>query len=114
MFRLPCRKVELHHLPTGQVLTWEHDDAGLRRHIERAHQIAADALRAEEEAAARRERDGDDADIDDLFPARRGVLCGYCDVVRSCAAGLEETNAVLRAPWAVLDGWSETESREGA
>lgn len=103
--RTPCRKVELHHLPSGQVLSWEHDDAALRRHIGRAHEIADDATRAEVEAAKRREEGGPDADVTDLFPARRGPQCGYCDVVRSCPSGLAETNAALLPPWAVLDAW---------
>ena len=102
--RAPCRRVELHHLPSGEVLTWEHDESALQRHIERAHQIAADASRAEREAERRRE-DDPDAYVADLFPPRRGIQCSYCDLVANCAAGLEETNGELPTPWAVLDVW---------
>ena len=35
-----CRQVELHHLPSGQVLTWTHTDETLRRHLRRAEQVA--------------------------------------------------------------------------
>src|SRR6266571_4993386 len=40
--RRECRRVELHHLPTGEVHTWEHSDEGLTRHIRRADSIAAE------------------------------------------------------------------------
>ncbi|HMG31696.1 MAG TPA: PD-(D/E)XK nuclease family protein, partial [Jiangellaceae bacterium] len=34
--RATCRRVELHHLPTGEVHVWEHDDSTLDRHLSRA------------------------------------------------------------------------------
>src|SRR5450759_2933369 len=34
--RRPCRRVEQHHLPTGEVHAWEHSDATLARHLGRA------------------------------------------------------------------------------
>jgi hypothetical protein len=108
--RRPCRRVELHHLPSGQVLSWEHDDASLNRHIARAHDIAAEAGRAVELARARREED-EEADVADLFPARPGPACGYCDMVRDCEAGIAETQAVLRAPWDGLMRWNVEERR---
>ncbi|MFF4774039.1 RecB family exonuclease [Microtetraspora fusca] len=43
-----CRKVELHHLPTGSVAEWEHDDESLRRHMGRAEEIALEASEADE------------------------------------------------------------------
>ncbi|WP_067178813.1 RecB family exonuclease [Microtetraspora niveoalba] len=43
-----CRKVELHHLPTGSVAEWEHDDESLRRHLGRAEQIALEASEADD------------------------------------------------------------------
>jgi RecB family exonuclease len=39
--RRPCHRVELHHLPTGQVLAWSHTDESLARHLRRAEDIAA-------------------------------------------------------------------------
>lgn len=107
--RRRCEKVELHHLPSGQILTWEHDDASLRRHIGRAHDIATDAASAEQQARERRSDGDEDVAVDDLFPARPGPACGYCDVVRSCTVGLVETQAVLRPPWASLDLWPDEE-----
>ncbi|MFF3665286.1 RecB family exonuclease [Microtetraspora malaysiensis] len=43
-----CRKVELHHLPTGSVAEWEHDDESLQRHLRRAEEIALEASEADE------------------------------------------------------------------
>ena len=40
MLRTPCRLVELHHLPTGEVAIWEHTDDSLGRHLRRAEEIA--------------------------------------------------------------------------
>src|SRR5918994_6540172 len=44
--RTPCRRVELHHLPTGEVQVWEHDDRTLERHLRRADDLAAECAEA--------------------------------------------------------------------
>jgi hypothetical protein len=56
-YRRPCRQVELHHLPSGRVLRWEHDDAGLQAHLDRAHGIADRIVAAAESLAAGRAPD---------------------------------------------------------
>ena len=43
----PCRRVELHHLPTGTVAAHEHTEESLARHVRRAEQTAADVMAAE-------------------------------------------------------------------
>ncbi|MEU8270997.1 PD-(D/E)XK nuclease family protein [Sphaerisporangium sp. NPDC049002] len=43
-----CRRVELHHVPTGSIVEWEHSDDSLRRHIGRAEDIALEASEADE------------------------------------------------------------------
>ncbi|GGS65126.1 hypothetical protein GCM10010156_25070 [Planobispora rosea] len=48
MLRRPCRKVELHHLPTGEVVEWEHTDESLARHLSRAEEIGTEAAEADE------------------------------------------------------------------
>ena len=45
--RRPCRRVELHHLPSGQVLSWSHSDESLARHLGRAEDIAAECAQAD-------------------------------------------------------------------
>ena len=55
--RRPTHRVELHHLPTGEVLAWSHTDESLARHLGRAEDIAEECAAADE-----RMRDGLPAD----------------------------------------------------
>src|SRR5690606_3633912 len=48
MLRLPCSRVELHHVPTGAVAAWEHTEDSLARHLRRAEEIAEEAAAADE------------------------------------------------------------------
>ena len=93
VMRRRCRKVELHHLPSGSVLAWEHTDAGLARQQGRAEDIAAECA-----AADQRYRAGLDSDeVDRVFPPQPGVLCGWCDYQQHCPEGLAATDP--RKPW---------------
>lgn len=91
--RRPCRRVELHHLPTGSVAAWEHTEESLTRHRERAeeaadeYQLATDTLEA-----------GGDPDV--LFPPQVGRQCAWCDFRRSCPEG--QAAGPAAAPWATL------------
>ena len=92
--RRPCRRVELHHLPTGDVLVWDHTDESLGRHLRRADAIAGDIADQDE-----RFRAGVSAEeADQLYPAVVGPMCGWCDFNRSCPAG--SAAASPRDPWA--------------
>lgn len=91
--RATCRRVELHHLPTGEVATWEHDERSLTRHLGRADAIAAECSQADASF-----RVGDDSD--ETFPPRPSALCGWCDYVQHCPDGAAYAGA--RAPWAGL------------
>src|SRR3712207_7637725 len=51
--RRPCRRVELHHLPSGTVAAFEHTERSLANHVRRAEDVAADIG-----AATRRLEDG--------------------------------------------------------
>lgn len=101
--RRPCRRVELHHLPSGSVAAWIHTDDSVARHLRRADEIGADARSAVDAWAARAESgppaDGPGA-ADDLFPPRPGPLCGWCDVRTSCPDGRAAAPAV--PSWAGL------------
>jgi putative RecB family exonuclease len=95
--RRPCRRVELHHLPTGQVLTWTHTEAGLARHLSRADSIAAEVA-----ALDARFRQGVDADeADRLYPTTVGPMCAWCDYNRACPEG--------RAAVSPRDSWAGIE-----
>ncbi|TLF65978.1 PD-(D/E)XK nuclease family protein, partial [Nonomuraea sp. KC401] len=48
MMRTPCRTVELHHLPTGEIVQWRHTEESLTRHLRRAEEIASEAAEADE------------------------------------------------------------------
>jgi RecB family exonuclease len=82
--RRRCVRVELHHLPTGEVAEWEHSPATLDRHLQRAHALADEITAATE------------------FPARPGPMCGWCDFSAHCAQG--RAAASPKAPW---DGLAE-------
>jgi RecB family exonuclease len=93
--RLPCRRVELHHLPSGEVVVWEHTDATLSRHLGRAQDIAIEAATAQAAGAVA------GADHDEIFPPRPGALCTWCDFLSVCPAGQEASPQRTR-PWAGL------------
>ncbi len=91
-----CTRVELHHLPTGDVLVWDHTEESLADHLERA-----DAVAAELHALDDRFRAGlSTAEADELFPARVGSRCGWCDVRSACGPGQQVPR---RQPWAGLE-----------
>ncbi len=93
VFRRPCRRVELHHLPSGTVAAHEHTDESLARQVSRAEQTAGDILAAERAVAG-------GADPDEAFPATPGSLCTWCDFRRQCPAGAD---APVREPWSAVD-----------
>jgi RecB family exonuclease len=86
--RQQCIAVELHHLPTGDVIRWEHTDESLARHLERAEDIAGEAAAAEARGDA------------DAFPPRPGPMCGWCDFAAHCPEG--RAACAPQASWAGL------------
>lgn len=92
VMRRRCRRVELHHLPSGSVVSHEHSPDSLARHLRRAEETANDAMAAAEELAAGRP-------ADEAFPTAIGTLCGWCDFRGSCPGGAE---IPAREPWAAV------------
>ena len=104
VMRRPCRRVELHHLPTGRVLAWEHTDESRARQLRRAEDIAAECAAADE-----RFRGGPDSEqsggpsgppdhqVGEIFPPRPGSWCGWCDYRAHCPEG--SAAAEPRRPW---------------
>ena len=93
IFHAPCHRVELHHLPTGEVHGWEHSDATVARHVRRAEDIAAECERADQ-----RFRDGlPDTEVDQVFPPRPGPACSWCDFRAACPEGAAAGPA--HKPW---------------
>jgi RecB family exonuclease len=99
VLRRPCYRVELHHLPSGKVLAWEHTPESLARQLERAEDIAEECAAADEQL-----KDGLPPDrYDEVFPPRPSPSCGWCDYLRHCPEGAAA--AVPRRPW---DGLAAT------
>jgi RecB family exonuclease len=103
VMRRPCRRVELHHLPTGSVLAWEHNEESLARQLRRAESIAAECA----EADARYRASAQEAE--ELFEPRTGVGCGWCDFRARCPEGMAA--GTQRRPW---DGLSELTGQDRA
>ena len=95
VMRRPCRRVELHHLPTGRVLGWEHSAESLQRQLGRAEQIAAECAEADQ-----RFRAGGTTGQDSFAP-RPGSWCGWCDYRGKCPEGAAAAPA--RRPWDGLE-----------
>jgi RecB family exonuclease len=91
--RKPCRRVELHHLPSGTVAVWEHTEESLARHVRRAEEAADEIDLATETLKA-----GGDQEV--LFPPVTGRQCQWCDFRRSCPEG--QAAAPEIEPWSLL------------
>ena len=100
--RRSCHRVELHHLPSGSVLSWEHTDATLARQVRRAEEIAAEC-----HAADTAYRGGlAPTRYGEVFPPRPGPGCGWCDYRQHCPEGTAASPP--RRPW---DAITDDESR---
>jgi RecB family exonuclease len=93
VLRRACRRVELHHVPTGTVAAWEHTPESLDRQLRRAELIAAECANADERyhAAAA------GAPADDALSPRPGPGCAWCDYRARCPEG--SAAAPQRRPW---------------
>lgn len=80
MLRRPAPQVELHHLPTGTVASWRHDEHSVARHLRRATEIADDIQHAGNQVAA-------GVDPDTAFPTSPGPGCSWCDFRDVCPDG---------------------------
>lgn len=91
--RRDCRRVELHHVPTGAVVSFEHSDASLARHVARAEATAQDIVAATDTLES-------GADPDDVFPAAPSAICSWCDFRAHCPSGLAASKQIR--PWGGL------------
>lgn len=101
MFRRPCVRVELHHVPTGQVAAHEHTHESLQRKIAEAESIASDLRRADAEF---RDRGVESRS----FAARPSALCTWCDYRAHCPEG--QQMGPEKSDWAGLDDRDRQES----
>ena len=94
MFRRPCARVELHHVPTGEVLAHEHTPETLRRKVAEAESIASDLCRA----------DADYVELgvgSPLFGPRVSPICTWCDFRAHCPEG--QRVGPEKSDWAGLE-----------
>ncbi len=91
--RQPCRRVELHHLPTGTVAAWEHTEESLAQQVGRAEQTATDIVAALDTVAG-------GASPDEVFEPAPSPSCSWCDFRRLCPEG--QAASVAKQPWAGL------------
>ncbi|HEY6425363.1 MAG TPA: PD-(D/E)XK nuclease family protein [Pseudonocardiaceae bacterium] len=91
--RRECRRVELHHLPSGTVAGWDHTEESLGRHLRRAEEAADEIALATDTLHA-----GGAPEI--LFPPAPGRACSWCDFRRHCPEG--RSSAPDLQPWALL------------
>ena len=93
VMRRRCRRVELHHLPTGRVLAWAHSTEALSRQLRRATEIAAECADADERFRAGLAP----GRCDEVFPPNPRPACGWCDYLRHCPEGMAA--AARHQPW---------------
>jgi RecB family exonuclease len=96
--RRPCRRVELHHLPTGDVVVWEYSEESLARQLGRVEDIGVEVADAH---AAGLAAEGDVEALNRVFPPRTGPRCGWCDFLSHCTEGQAAAPQRVQ-PWAGL------------
>jgi putative RecB family exonuclease len=88
-----CRRVELHHIPTGDVAAFDHSDASLAQHVGRAEETAHDIVAATDTVNG-------GADPVEVFEPNPGPSCSWCDFRRLCPEGQAVSSA--KDSWAGL------------
>lgn len=94
MFRRPCARVELHHVPTGEVLAHQHTCESLQRKVAEAESIASDLRRADADYAEK----GVESPF---FEPRISPICQWCDFRAHCPTG--QRVGPEKSDWAGLD-----------
>jgi RecB family exonuclease len=95
-FRRPCVTVELHHVPTGEVVAHQHTQESIQRHLDRAESLALEAGAAD--TAYRGGLTGDG--LAATFPAQPSPSCRWCDFLRACPEG--SARFAPAQPWEAL------------
>ncbi|KNX36527.1 RecB family exonuclease [Luteipulveratus halotolerans] len=94
VFRKPCVRVELHHVPTGEVIAHEHTAESIERKIAEAESIARDLRRVD---TAYRDQGQQAPD----FAPNPTPLCRWCDFRAHCPEG--QAVGPERSSWAALE-----------
>jgi RecB family exonuclease len=94
LFRRETRRVELHHVPTGEVVVHQHTTESVARKVAEAESIASDLVRADAAFAA-------GATGPEAFPPRIGPICTWCDFRAYCPEG--QAVGPEKSGWAALE-----------
>ena len=94
LFRSRCVTVELHHVPTGEVVAHEHTRESLDRKLAEADSIVADLIDVDQSY-------GQQGTASTAFPPRPGAMCRWCDFRQHCPEGQAVGSAAL--PWEALE-----------
>lgn len=94
MFRRACTRVELHHVPSGQVATHRHTEQSLARKLAEAESIARDLRAADQEFR-------DQGVESTRFAPRPSPLCSWCDFRAHCREG--QQMGPEKSSWAALE-----------
>ena len=94
VFRRPCRRVELHHVPSGTIAAHEHTDESLARKVAEAESIATDLRRADAEFK--------EVGVESTrFAPRTSAICSWCDFRAHCPEG--QQMGPEKSDWAGLE-----------
>ena len=99
-------RVELHHLPSGTVAGWDHNEESLGRHLHIVDALAERLAGLDEHLAGGLTAEA----ADEAFPARVASRCGWCPFRGVCPPGRSVPGQL---PWAGVaesdeapDGWA--------
>jgi putative RecB family exonuclease len=94
MFRRPCERVELHHVPTAEVLAHQHTPGSLQRKVAEAESIALDLRKADADYVEQGMQSP-------LFEPRVSPICMWCDFRAHCPTG--QLVGPEKSDWAGLE-----------
>jgi len=101
VLRRPCTSVALHHVPSGQRVSWQHSEESLATQVRRMDTLATDISRAQDTWDSLDEAREQSEALDAVFPATPSKLCGFCDYWDVCAPG--QAHAERRESWEGLE-----------
>jgi RecB family exonuclease len=101
VLRRPCTSVALHHVPSGERVSWQHSEESLTTQVRRMDTLATDISRAQDTWDSFDEACEQSDALDAVFPATPSSLCGFCDYWDVCVQG--QAHSVRRESWEGLE-----------
>lgn len=101
VLRRPVGTVSLHHVPSGERVSWQHSPESIAVQVRRMESLATDIARAQDTWDSMEVAELGSGALDGVFPAQPSALCGFCDYWDVCAAG--QARADRRESWEGLE-----------